>query len=108
MTEYIEREAAEEAIYDAKEIDSINPITKYNNIYYALQTVPAADVVEVVHGEWIEEIIESYIPLEWDESDNLIVHHYKRYRCSLCGRVEGKEEPYCNCGAKMNGKRRSE
>jgi hypothetical protein len=54
MAEYIDREAAEEAIYDAKEIDSINPITKYNNIYYALQTVPAADVVEVVRcGECI-------------------------------------------------------
>lgn len=25
------------------------------------------------------------------------------YVCSLCGRVERLQEPYCHCGAKMDG-----
>lgn len=90
MAEYIEREAAEEAIYDAKEIDSINPITKYNNIYYALQTVPAADVVEVKHGQW-----------EWVDN---------HWECTNCrgsrfhDLVLGLDAAYCGrCGAKMDG-----
>ena len=47
MAEYIEREAAVEAICDSKDedINSFNPITKYNAIYYAIEAVPAADVV---------------------------------------------------------------
>lgn len=37
-----------------KDINSFNPITKYNAIYYAIEAVPAADVVEVVRcGECI-------------------------------------------------------
>ena len=30
--------------------------------------------------------------------------HYTSNHCSLCGRVEIKKEPYCNCGAKMDVK----
>lgn len=26
-----------------------------------------------------------------------------QYFCSVCGRMEMKEEPYCHCGAKMDG-----
>lgn len=50
MAEYIEKEAAVEAICDSKDedINSFNPITKYNAIYYAIEAVPAADVAPVV------------------------------------------------------------
>lgn len=26
-----------------------------------------------------------------------------KFRCSLCGRLEDRTEPYCHCGAKMEG-----
>ena len=48
-----------------------------------------ADVVEVKRGEW--KCINNQ-------------HNYYEYHCSLCGRVERQEEPYCHCGAKMKGK----
>lgn len=60
MAEYIEREAAVEAICDSKDedINSFNPITKYNAIYYAIEAVPAADVVEAsVLKEFAEDVI---------------------------------------------------
>lgn len=27
----------------------------------------------------------------------------EQYQCPICGRIEYKKEPYCNCGAKMDG-----
>lgn len=57
-----------------------------------------ADYAEVKHGEWIvsESLLAAdklglSIPLRW-------------YKCSLCGRTEFEREPYCNCGAKMDGR----
>lgn len=47
-----------------------------------------ADVAEVRHGKWIDK--------------------ETCYVCSLCGRVERVKEPYCHCGAKMDGKEQKE
>lgn len=60
----------------------------------AISALQAADgdAAPVVHGEWIEEYVYAQDPYE-----------RRRWRCSICGRVEGKQEPYCNCGAKMDG-----
>jgi hypothetical protein len=63
---------------------------------------PAADVVEVVYGRWVEEEFESYIPVEVDITGNLVVHKHTIYKCSICGRTEPQKEPYCHCGAKMD------
>lgn len=56
--------------------------------------IPAADVTPVRHGQWIETV-------------NTWTHDYYEnkliYKCSLCGRYEKLKEPYCNCGAKMDG-----
>jgi len=57
-------------------------------------TTPA-DVAEVCHGEWIEE--------EQEVEFYGCIDKQTFYRCSLCGRYEDKQEPYCNCGAKMDG-----
>lgn len=62
------------------------------------------DMEPVVHAHWIAETFGTYIPVEFDENDNLVVHEHVRYKCSVCGRIERKKEPYCNCGAKMNEK----
>ena len=56
-----------------------------------------ADVVEVVHGYWIEDIKE-IVPLNGIVPIKTLVG----YRCSECNRVEFNKEPYCNCGAKMD------
>lgn len=53
-----------------------------------------ADVEEVKHGEWILTKTE----FGWNGSE-----YPAEYTCSVCGRKEEKEEPYCHCGAKMDG-----
>lgn len=61
----------------------------------AIITTPTVDAVEVVHGRWIP-IIDEPTPLRK-------MPMLSGYKCSVCGRYEEEEEPYCNCGAKMNG-----
>lgn len=61
-----------------------------------IKDAPAADVVEVVHGEWIDKPTGAYGRMQsW---------------CSACGKHSGiggiesnRHKPYCpNCGAKMD------
>lgn len=75
-----------------------------------IYTAPAADVVEVVHGEW-EIVSESYRLFDdYDEQFSV--------KCPFCDRTyyvpfEFEEEkmiayarehyPHCHCGAKMDG-----
>jgi hypothetical protein len=73
--------------YQKEERDS-----KYIFAIDRIEEAPTADVVEVVHGRWIEKYV--YDP---DPHDRL------RYRCSICGRTEEYRELYCHCGAKMDG-----
>ena len=62
-------------LYDAKLIDE----------------APTVDAVEVVPGRWIDE-----------ECEMLGVRMIRR-KCGECGRYEWQPEPYCHCGAKMDG-----
>lgn len=80
-------------------IDTIlgNPPDAHYPVWFAEQiaNLPAADVIEVVHGEWL------YCP----ETINLRSHFY----CSVCNGVRLEHYTknnfrYCpNCGAKMDG-----
>lgn len=56
-----------------------------------VSSAPTADVAPVVHGRWVKEVYRDPYGADWT-----------KYHCSLCGRVEIKKEPYCNCGAKMD------
>ena len=92
MAEYIEREAL---------IDDFNSygshfaygVHRVAAIISRIKLQPAADVVEVVHGEWKQN------------------PYCKRiYYCSVCGRHiedctgnQNEHFPYCHCGAKMDG-----
>ena len=111
MAEYIEREALLAELED--EIDFVSPF--YNaeqNQYFTMglrcayrdaQRFPAADVVEVRHGEWVE----TQEPLGWRDVDCA--------ECSVCHESWIMDEDssiddykcmwhYCpNCGAKMDG-----
>ena len=60
--------------------------------------ITTADVEEVKHGEWLE-FDEKYYDSEFEAPIYRV-----RYKCSECGRMEWTKEPYCNCGAKMDGK----
>ena len=90
MSEYIEREAAEDAAGEAY-LKGLNP-------EWAVRDVPTADVVPVVHGKWIRP--------HWKNSDY----------CCDCSECDGEAMhreyqwnkkgiyPICpNCGAKMDG-----
>lgn len=101
MDEYIKKQD----IYDELSKD-YDYLTNYGKGYVdatirMVKTIPAADVVEVQHGEW-----------KWDD-------YTHRYRCSICEayqpyetiRDNGEEYidywdcDYCPlCGAKMDGK----
>lgn len=104
MAEYIEREALLEEINEEIEIKS-PMLTEEANYYLEtglriarkdIKRLPAADVVEVKHGEWIK--------------DNNFSQIVNKYKCSLCG-VEDivLHHNYCpNCGAKMDLKEGAE
>jgi hypothetical protein len=88
---------------NCKEMDkcSICELTYYRKGYIKS---PAADVVEVKHGEWEYEQLDEY--------------KYYKVTCPYCnaeywGNYDAYNEPddfnYCpNCGAKMDGDRRDE
>lgn len=83
MAEYIERNAAIEAAKHAW-AKGLEP-SQY------IEALPAADVAPVVHARWISFL----------DGDHITPERY--YRCSRCGRVESRRQPYCYCGAKMDG-----
>ena len=99
MTEYIERAALKRELAPYEENDFSQQI---NVILAIVDAQPAADVVEVRHGRWVSEIHHTYLPVEYDDAGDPILHEYTSYRCSLCGREEAKKEPYCHCGACMD------
>ena len=74
-----------------------------NCVQEMIDDMPIVEAVPVVHGKWIEQHFGTLIPVEYDDTGNAIVHDCINYQCSLCGRTESKKEPYCNCGAKMDG-----
>ena len=100
MAEYIRRDAA------ICKIEQINPVDygamwDYEAHHWAgeclrdckeaIDSIPTADVAPVVHGRWISFL----------DGDHIMPERY--YRCSRCGRVESRCQPYCHCGAKMDG-----
>lgn len=57
-----------------------------------VEDLPAADVVEVRHGEWVRH------------KENCLYN-----KCSICSYEHCREDKYCpNCGAKMDGDRKEQ
>lgn len=87
--------------YNTFDIYQEDPLIKmsFKQLEYIVTSQPTAEVVEVVHGEWIEK---------WDRK-----HMVGRCFCNSCRRGTYKDShlkwiksAYCpNCGAKMDGKR---
>lgn len=86
MAKYIDVEALGIGIARAEIFANPEFARGWNNAIEIINNAPAADVVEVRHGRWIEE-------------DGIQI-------CSECGEEHEWEDyraPYCDtCGAKMN------
>ena len=95
MAEYIERQHALEI--------TTRTCGDYAAAWTEIRKLPAADVAPVVHGKWIEKQKETCFPVQYGEDGNLIFRKYTCYFCNLCGRYSIVLEPYCHCGAKMEG-----
>ena len=67
------------------------PYLRAAKVLREVSDAPTADVAPVVHARWITR------------SDKGIISMTHPYMCSRCWRVEMDKEPYCNCGAKMDG-----
>lgn len=93
MAEYVRRE-------DALEITK-RTCGDYAAAFAEIRKLLAADVAEIVRGQWLEEKKQTLLPVEYDNVGEPILHDYVMYRCDRCGRTCKQKEPYCHCGAKM-------
>ena len=88
MGDFISRDAALKAIYT-----STAPA-------HEVKAMPAADVVEVRHGRWIDKA--------WTTEDDWSCYNHHVVICSVCNKqfdyIINEKSNYCpNCGAKMDG-----
>ena len=99
MADYIRREDALFALRKAERGGSMTALTRLERAYAEIREMPAADVVEVVHGEWLRS------DDDWNSLTTI--------QCSSCGEewcfetdddVSLLNYKHCpNCGAKMDG-----
>lgn len=96
--EYIDREAVRKIVCeDCERIFPDIPCEPSECLLLsALKKLPAADVRSVKRGRWVEHYETYDCHPEWGEVQY-------GYICSLCGRWEYEREPFCNCGAVMEG-----
>ena len=90
MAEYIDREAAHDAVVDAIWHGKRSMYSVAN----AINSVPSADVAPVRHGRW----------LSWDElhGGNTLAKNVLGVFCSECIRQSDSKTHFCpNCGAYM-------
>lgn len=94
MAEYIKREAAVKAV---EKYGLTNGVVwgRHTGLVICIASeiadIPAADVAPVMHARWVSFL----------DGDHIMPERY--YRCSRCSRVESRRQPYCHCGAKMDG-----
>ena len=92
MAEYIKRKAALKRFEEIKQSGVFLKGAIYiDGVMSVIESLPAADVAPVVHGEWLDtpngiETICSYCKADWNMFDNEL------YRFNYCP----------NCGAKMD------
>lgn len=101
MADYIRRDDALFALRKAERGGSMTALTRLERAYAEIREMPAADVAEVVHGQWEGEG-DGY-------ADGEIVLDV--WHCSQCGYCidDGTDNPDClpkycpGCWAKMDG-----
>lgn len=103
MIEYITKEQAIKAMEQVTQPECFIENTR-RDFTKIIEELPAADVVPVVHGEWIGTWGDGYA--EDEEGNPQIV--YEEFECSNCRQehfADGEPEwDYCpQCGARMGG-----
>lgn len=103
MAEYIKREEAEDAaIRTVYQVEGGASVILDDEMHRAMSEIPAANVVEVRHGEWEKD------PIAIRDDGEIY-----DYRCSVCKGKAHKGDygnynvfaDFCHhCGAKMDGK----
>ena len=108
MARYIDKEKlllafGEEPLVWTDRDDEIQERNDYRYYKALVNGMPIADVEEVRHGKWIPNELETSQQQYFDGVYQVVTKRLTpiSYKCSLCGRVEEYQEPYCNCGAKM-------
>ena len=111
MSDLISRQAAIDAIANCTNCGTPDELRKYVDKHSlenewtggvldameAVEDIPAADVVPVVHGKWIPQDHNKRIGCA-----TTAVFYYPK--CSACGHNGNYDMYYCpNCGAKMDG-----
>ena len=104
MADYIRREDALFALRKAERGGSMTALTRLERAYAEIREMPAADVAEVVHGQWEET--------DWREYDaqscETIRYPKAAIVCTNCRCAFKKDalwkRDFCpSCGAKMDG-----
>lgn len=93
MKKYID---ADKMIKDTELMNRVAEGILIDGIIKYLNDAPAADVTEIVHGKWIDEIGAV------DTVGGMRMTIVTGYKCSVCGHSENEKYPFCNCGAKMD------
>lgn len=101
MTDYIRREDALFSLRKAERGGSMTALTRLERAYAEIREMPAADVAQVVHGQWDGE--------GNDYADGeLVIDVWYCSNCAYCI-DDGTDDPdrlpnYCpDCGARMDG-----
>lgn len=99
MAEYIEKEKLMAFPIRIDHYDEKNGNLQFvlgiESVLEYAENLPTVDAEPVRHGKWI--------PIIDRPTWACAFHKLAGYQCSLCGRIEKENEPYCNCGAKMDG-----
>lgn len=117
MADYIRREDALFAIRKAERGGSMTALTRLERAYAEIREMPAADVVEVVHGTPVTEVRTRTIVGYHEEIGVLAGDRSTLYRrnmvhadipydnCPICGATLcSRWHNFCGkCGAKMDG-----
>lgn len=91
MADYIRRDDALFALRKAERGGSMTALTRLERAYAEIREMPAADVAEVVHGQWVTHY-RSGTPVA------------EGYVSTCCDMWNNRRSDYCpNCGAKMDG-----
>jgi hypothetical protein len=69
--------------------------------------MPTVDAVEVVHGHWEKYTDDKF--MGYGADGRIRYRKVYSYKCSKCWNYTAVKHKYCpNCGAKMDGERRTE
>lgn len=79
-------------------------IKALEDMHEEILKIPTVDVEPVRHGHWMPNRVtletKVYAGGQFFTKGDILMYGYV---CSECGRWEGNKEPFCNCGAKMDG-----